>query len=126
MLVEEVDAARVDALGNVLADLVRASAVDHVESGPSVLSLGTGRGANEERVLELALEVVLLDIVGHGDRDLPIVMGTTRSAHDPTVSGQCSGNVRPWQTIAGREPYSSRDKMRQLQKRTRRTLRFQQ
>lgn len=84
MLVEEVDAARVDALGNVLADLVRASAVDHVEGGPSVLSLGTGRGANEERVLELALEVVLLDIVGHGDRDLPIVTGTTRSAHDPT------------------------------------------
>lgn len=71
MLVEEVDATRVDSLGNVLADLVRASPVDHVESSPSVLRLGTCRGADKERVLHLALEVVLLDIVGHSGRDLP-------------------------------------------------------
>lgn len=73
VLVEEVDTARVDALGNVLADLVRASAVDHVELGPSVLSLGAGGGADEQRVLELALEVVGLDIVGHGGGNLPAI-----------------------------------------------------
>lgn len=72
MLVEKVDASRVDSLGNILADLVRASSVDHVESSPSVLGLGTCRGADEEGVLHLALEVVLLNVVGHGSWDLPV------------------------------------------------------
>jgi hypothetical protein len=74
VLVEEVDAARVDTLGDILADLVRASSVDHVERSPSVLGLGTSRGTDKERVLHLALEVVLLDIVGHSSRNLPIIV----------------------------------------------------
>lgn len=74
MLVEKVDSSRVDSLGDVLADLVRASSVDHVESSPSVLRLGTGRGADEQGVLHLALEVVLLDVVGHSSGNLPVAI----------------------------------------------------
>jgi hypothetical protein len=40
MLVEEVDVSVVDALGDLLSDLVGRSALDHVEARPSVLSFG--------------------------------------------------------------------------------------
>ena len=72
VLVEEVDATLVDTLGNVLADLVRRAALDHVESSPAVLSLGTGGGTDEKAVLELTLEAVLLDVVSEHSRDLPV------------------------------------------------------
>lgn len=75
MLVEEVDAALVDALGDILADLVRRPSLDHVEGSPAVLGLGTGRGADEEAVLELSLEVVLLDMVGEENGNLPAQEG---------------------------------------------------
>lgn len=71
MLVEEVDAPLVDALGDGLADLVRAPPLNHVEAGPPVLRLGARRRADEERVAELALEVVLLDVVGEEGGDFP-------------------------------------------------------
>ena len=64
MLVEELDVAVVDSLCDILADLVRASPLDHVVARPSVLGLGAGRGTNEEVVLELSLQTVLLDMVG--------------------------------------------------------------
>lgn len=48
MLVEEFDAATIDTLGDVLADLMGASSVDHVERSPSVLSLRTGRSTTEQ------------------------------------------------------------------------------
>ena len=79
MLVEEVDATLVDALGNVLADLVRSATGDHVESSPAVLGLGAGRGTDEEAVLELALEAVLLDVVSEHSRDLPVAHGLALS-----------------------------------------------
>ena len=41
MLVPELDVAVVDTLGDILADLMRRSAVDHVVPRPSVLSLCT-------------------------------------------------------------------------------------
>ena len=72
MLVEEVDATLVDTLGNVLADLMGRTTVDHVESSPAVLSLGTSGGTDEKAVLELALEGVLLDVVSEHSRDLPV------------------------------------------------------
>lgn len=64
VLVEELDVAVVDALCDVLANLVRASPLDHVVARPSVLGLGAGRCADEEVVLQLALQAVLLDMVG--------------------------------------------------------------
>jgi hypothetical protein len=66
VLVEELDIAIVDAPGNVLADLMGASALDHVEAGPAVLGLGARGGADEEVVFELALESIPLDVVGEG------------------------------------------------------------
>jgi hypothetical protein len=63
MLIEELDVAIVDALGNLLADLVRASALNHVQSRPAVLRLCAGRSANEECVFQLALEAILLDVI---------------------------------------------------------------
>lgn len=71
MFVEELDAALIDAFGNVLADLVRRPALDHVESSPTVLRLSAGRRADEESVLELALQPVLLNVVGQEGRNLP-------------------------------------------------------
>jgi len=70
VLVEELDVAVVDALCDVLADLVRAPPLDHVVARPSVLGLGAGRGADEEVVFELALEAVLLDMVCQCGRSL--------------------------------------------------------
>ena len=63
MLIEELDLTVVDSLGNLSADLVRAAALDHVQARPAVLGLCAGRGAHEQVVLELSLQVVLLDMV---------------------------------------------------------------
>ena len=71
MLIEELDLAIVDALGDLLADLMRAATLDHVETSPAVLRLRAGRSTHEEGVLQLALQVVLLDVVSQGGRDLP-------------------------------------------------------
>lgn len=71
MLVEEVDVTIVDSLCDLLAHLMRRPALDHVKTCPSILSLSTRRGANEEIVLELALEVVLLDMIGKRSWDFP-------------------------------------------------------
>ena len=67
MLVKELDAALVDSLGDGLSDLMGRPALNHVQLGPTVLSLSAGGGADEKVVLHLALEVVLLDMVGHRD-----------------------------------------------------------
>jgi hypothetical protein len=64
MLVEELDVPVVDPLGDVLADLVGSPALDHVESRPPVLRLRAAGGADKERILQLSLQVVLLDMVG--------------------------------------------------------------
>jgi hypothetical protein len=64
MLVKELDIAIVDPLCNLLANLMRRPALNHVQPRPSVLRLRTRRRANEEVVFELALEVVVLDVVG--------------------------------------------------------------
>lgn len=69
VLVEEVNPSLVDSLGDGLSDLVRGAAVNHVELGPPVLGLGAGRGTDKERVLGRSLEVVLLDMVGEGNRE---------------------------------------------------------
>lgn len=63
MLIEELNLTIVDSLGNLSADLVRATALDHVQACPAVLGLCAGRGAHEQVVLELPLQVVLLDVV---------------------------------------------------------------
>ena len=55
VLVEEVDAALVDTLGNGLADLMGTPALDHIKSRPAVLGLGSGRGSDKKAVLELSL-----------------------------------------------------------------------
>ena len=72
MLVEELDIAIVDALGNILADLMRTPPLDHVEAGPAVLGLGPRRGAYEEIVLELALQSILLHVVGESGWHFPV------------------------------------------------------
>lgn len=71
MLIEELDVAIVDTLCDLLADLMRRPPLDHVELRPSVLSLGAGRGTNEQVVLQLSLEVVLLDVIRERGRHLP-------------------------------------------------------
>lgn len=75
MLVEELDVAIVDALGDVLADLVRRPALDHVQPRPSVLRLGARAGAHHEREFVLALESIGLDVVGEGGGDFPFGVG---------------------------------------------------
>lgn len=72
MLVEELNLAGVDSLGDLLSDLMRAASLNHVQASPAVLRLCTGGGAHEEGVLELSLQVVLLDVVCQGSGDFPI------------------------------------------------------
>ena len=71
MLVKEVDLAVVDTLGDGLSDLMGTSPLNHVEAGPPVLCLGAGRSTDEQAVPELALEVVLLDVIGEEGGDFP-------------------------------------------------------
>lgn len=63
MLIKKLNIARINSLCNLLSDLVRASPLNHVESGPAVLGLRAGRGSDEQAVLEFALEVVFFDVV---------------------------------------------------------------
>lgn len=63
MLIKKVDLPRVQPFGNRLSNLVRTTALNHVQIGPAALRLGTGRGTHEQLVSQLALEVVLLDMV---------------------------------------------------------------
>lgn len=70
MLVKEVDSAFVDALGNLLANLMGAPSLNHVQGGPSILSFSTRRCADKQGVPQLPLQSVLLDMVGHIGRDL--------------------------------------------------------
>lgn len=71
MLIKELDVAIVDSLGDLLSDLVRAAALDHVQLRPAVLRLRAGGRAHEQIVLELALQVVLLDVVCQSNGNLP-------------------------------------------------------
>jgi hypothetical protein len=64
MLIEELDIAIIDALCNFLANLMRRPALNHIQPRPSVLCLSARRCANKEIVFELALETVLLDMIG--------------------------------------------------------------
>lgn len=51
MLVEEVDVSSVKTPGDILSNLVRASALNHVQLSPAILGFGTGRSTDEEVVL---------------------------------------------------------------------------
>jgi hypothetical protein len=71
MFVEELDPALIDALGNFLADLVRRPPLDHIKSCPSVFRLGSRRRTDEQRVLQLSLQVILLHMIGEGGGYFP-------------------------------------------------------
>ena len=73
MLIEEFDVSIVDALGNLLSNLMRRAPFDHVKSRPPILSFGTRRSTDKEVVLQLTLQIVLLDMIGQGGGDLPAV-----------------------------------------------------
>jgi hypothetical protein len=64
MFIEELDIAIIDPPGNLLADLMGTPPLNHIEPRPSILRLRARRGPNEQVVLELALEAILLDVVG--------------------------------------------------------------
>ena len=67
VLVAHADPAGVDSLGDVLAGLVRPAAVDHVQGGPTIFSLSTDRGTDEEVELQLTLQVVGFDVISQCD-----------------------------------------------------------
>ena len=71
MLIEEFDPALVYAFRYLFTHLMRTPTLYHVQSCPTILRLGPGRSAYEERVLELSLEVVPFDMVGEGGGYLP-------------------------------------------------------
>jgi hypothetical protein len=63
MLVKELDVAIVNTLCNLLSNLMRRPALNHIQPRPTVLSLCSGRRANEEIVLELTLKAILFDVI---------------------------------------------------------------
>ena len=69
VFVAHADATLVDARGDIFAGLIGPAAVDHVEGRPAVFGFGADGSADEEVELPLALKVVLLDMVGQGDRN---------------------------------------------------------
>ena len=73
VLIEELNLAIIDPLGNFFSDLVRATALNHVQASPSILRLCAGRGTHEEGIFELALQVVLLDVVCECGGNHPMV-----------------------------------------------------
>lgn len=81
MLIEELDLAVVDSLGDFLSDLVRAAALNHVQAGPAALGLCAGGGTDKQVVLQLSLEVVLLDVVCKSIGKHPRLRLMVRSQH---------------------------------------------
>lgn len=71
MLIEELDIAGIKALGDFLADLMRAATLDHVQPGPAVLCFRAGRSSHEEGVLQLPLQIILLNMVCEGGGNFP-------------------------------------------------------
>ncbi|KAI5286554.1 hypothetical protein KEM52_001950, partial [Ascosphaera acerosa] len=71
VLVEEVDVAVVDPLGDVAPHLVRRPPLDHVQLRPPVLRVCPRARPHEQVVLQLALQVVLLHVVGQRLGDHP-------------------------------------------------------
>jgi hypothetical protein len=71
MLIKEFDLTTVDSLGDFLSDLMGTASLNHVQSCPTVLRLGAGRGTDEQIVLQLTLQAVLFDMVGHGNWNHP-------------------------------------------------------
>lgn len=90
MLVEELDSALIDTLGNCLADLMGRPTLDHVKARPSVLSLGTRRCSHEQRVSQLALQVVFLDVIREKGRNLPVGAVSAKLA----ANGSCMKGIR--------------------------------
>lgn len=63
MLIKELDIPIINPLCNLLAHLMWRASLNHIQPRPSILRLRARRRANEEVILELALEVILLDMV---------------------------------------------------------------
>jgi hypothetical protein len=63
MLVEKLNLAIVDSLGDFFSDLVRTPPFNHVQARPAVFRLCAGRSSHEEVILELSFQFVLLDMV---------------------------------------------------------------
>jgi hypothetical protein len=74
MLIKELDPPLIDTLRNLLANLMRRSSLDHIQSRPSVLSLRTRRCTNKEVVFELALQAIAFDMIRESGRDFPILL----------------------------------------------------
>lgn len=62
MFVEKLDVPVVDALCNLLADLMRAPSLNHVVPRPSILRLSARAGSDKKVVLEFPLQTILLDV----------------------------------------------------------------
>jgi len=71
MLIKELDSAIIYSFGNIFSNLMRAPPLNHIQSCPPVLGFRATRRADEQRVSQLALEVILLDMVRQHGRDLP-------------------------------------------------------
>lgn len=71
MLIEELDVAGVDSLGDFLSNLVRAAALNHVQVRPTALGVCAGGGTDKQVVLQLSLEAVRLDVIGQRIGDHP-------------------------------------------------------
>lgn len=82
MLVKKFDVSIVDPLCDLLAHLMRTATLNHVQSGPPILRLGPRGRAHEEGVLEFALQLILLDVVGQSGRDFSVNTHEARSAID--------------------------------------------
>jgi hypothetical protein len=64
MFVEELDISIVDSTCNFFTHLMRRPPLNHIQPRPSILRLRARRRTHKEVVLELALQIVLLDMVG--------------------------------------------------------------
>lgn len=73
MLIEEFDVAIVDPSRNLFSNLMRRPALNHIQSRPSVLRLSARRRANKKIVLELALKIILLNMVCKSCGNLPVL-----------------------------------------------------
>lgn len=69
VLVRESDATSIDALFDILADLMGIAAINHVQSGPTVFGFCTSRSADEKVELHLPLQIVFFNVVGESSRD---------------------------------------------------------
>jgi hypothetical protein len=89
MFVKELDVPIVNSLRNGFPNLMRGPSFDHIQCRPAVFRLSSRARTHEQGIFQLALQVVLFDMICEHCRDFPVarelVSWTFGAAHGQSI-----------------------------------------